>query len=313
MQHERYLAIIIVVAQQVMACSRDQKAVPAGSSPPASASASDHRHVDSGKITISLSATDTEKYRQFMSGKKLTDEISYKSPDLDTAQVVDTILISKALALGGLDPDFEFVNIPNSERERAMVVSGEVTVPGTSQWDWWADANATAVFKSAVVVPNGSFEKGLYTTKERASAIVVETTKDLANLTCVSNRNWRVDWKTLSRLAFKRLETAPNTESMFKMVDGGHADLTVQSFSGKPDLSITVAGITLYPIKGWKVLLDGSRHYVVSKKNPHGAVAFAALQKGLAIMNQSGELARALTESGFFNVDVKNWKSIQPQ
>jgi hypothetical protein len=49
------------------------------------------------------------------------------------------------------------------------------------------------------------------------------------------------------------------------------------------------------------------------EKNPHGAVAFAALQKGLAIMNQSGELARALTESGFFNVDVKNWKSIQPQ
>jgi hypothetical protein len=76
-------------------------------------------------------------------------------------------------------------------------------------------------------------------------------------------------------------------------------------------MSITVGGITLYPIKGWKILLNGSRHYVVSKKNPHGAAAFEALQKGLATMKQSDEVARALTESGFFNVNVETWKSIQ--
>jgi hypothetical protein len=267
--------------------------------------------VDSGKVKLSLSATDTAKFRHFMADKKITDRITYKSPDLDTAQVIDTILISKALTLGGMDADLEFTKIPNSERERAMVLAGDVAIAGTSQWDWWADENKDVIYKSDVVVPNGSFEKGLYTTEARVNSIVLNSTADLANVICVTNKIWRVDWTTLSRLHFKHLDAAPNTETMFKMVNGGHADLTIQSFSGLPDMSITVSGITLYPIKGWKVLLDGSRHYVVSKKNPHGARVFEALQKGLSVMKQTDEVARALTESGFFNVNVKNWKSIQ--
>ncbi|MGC4065155.1 MAG: hypothetical protein QM784_11015 [Polyangiaceae bacterium] len=265
----------------------------------------------SGKVRLSLSATDTEKYLRFISGKQLTGRLSYASPDLDTAQALDAVLIAKALVLGGVSADFEFAKIPNSERERAMVLAGDVTVAGTSQWDFWADENAADVFKSDEVVPNGAFEKGLYTTRERADDLVLDTPTDLSRYSCVTNKSWRVDWNTLSRLGFKSLQAAPNTETMFKMVQGGHADLTVQSFSGLPDMSITVGGITLYPIKGWKVLLNGSRHYVVSKKNPLGASTFAALQKGLAQMKQVDEVSRALTESGFFNVNVRDWKSIQ--
>jgi hypothetical protein len=210
-----------------------------------------------------------------------------------------------------MSADFEFAKIPNSERERAMVLSGDVTVAGTSQWDWWADENAADVYKSDVVVPNGGFEKGLYATKDRADSLTIGNQADLARYTCVTNKSWRVDWNTLTRVGFKSVQAAPNTETMFKMVQGGHADLTVQSFSGLPDMSITVGGITLYPVKGWKVLLNGSRHYVVSKKHPLGAATFAALQKGLERMKQTDEVSRALRESGFFNVNVRDWKSIQ--
>jgi hypothetical protein len=267
----------------------------------------------SNKPRLSLSATDRAKFQHFMSNKQLTEKIVYKSPDLDTAQVIDTILIAKALTLGGMVADFDFVKIPNSARERAMVVSGDVTIPGTSQWDWWADENSAEIYKSDEVVANGSFEKGLYTTKERAESIQINSSADLAKYVCVSNKSWRVDWNTLARLPFKQLADAPSTESMFRMVDGGHADLTVQSFSGTPDMSIAMSGITLYPIKGWKVPLNGSRHYVVSKKDPKGAAVFESLQRGLAVMRQTNEVARALTESGFYNVNVKNWKSVQPQ
>jgi len=267
----------------------------------------------SNKPRVSLSATDQAKFQHFMSNRRITEKITYKSPDLDTAQVIDTILIAKALTLGGMDATFDFVKIPNSARERAMLLSGDVTVAGTSQWDWWADENSAEVYKSDEVVPNGSFEKGLYTTKERAESTQINSSADLAKYVCVSNKSWRVDWSTLAGLPFKQLADAPSTESMFKMVAGGHADLTVQSFSGTPDMSITMSGITLYPIKGWKVPLNGSRHYVVSKKNPKGAAVFESLQKGLAVMRQTNEVARALTESGFYNVNVKNWKSIRPQ
>jgi hypothetical protein len=312
MQRVITLAGVVIAAQIALGCSTSTEDGAGGSQSVKTGSPKTTR-VDSGKIRVSLSATDTAKYRHFMADKKLTDKTTYRSPDLDTAQVLDTVLIAKAITLGGGNADFEFAKIPNSERERAMVLSGDVTIAGTSQWDWWADENADAVYKSDVVVPNGAFEKGLYTTKLRADSLAIKTQEDLASFSCVSNKSWRVDWNTLSRLKFKSLEAAPNTETMFKMVDGGHADLTVQSFSGTQDMSITVAGITLYPVKGWKILLNGSRHYVVSKKNPHGKSAFEALQKGLAIMKQSDEVVRALTESGFFNVNVKDWKSIHSQ
>lgn len=311
MQRVITLVQALLVAQLVFACSNPQDNSTVGRRLEKTASKPAPRRTDSGKLRLSLSATDTAKYLRFMSGKQITDKINYKSTDLDTAQALDAVLIAKAITLGGMSADFEFAKIPNSERERAMVLAGDVTVAGTSQWDWWVDENKDAVYKSDVVVANGSFEKGLYTTQERAGAMAITAQADLANLSCVSNKSWRVDWDTLSRVGFKSVQSAPNTEAMFKMVQGAHADMTVQSFSGLPDMSITVSGITLYPIKGWKVLLNGSRHYVVSKKNPQGAAVFAALQKGLAIMKETDEVARALTESGFFNVNVKDWKTIQ--
>jgi len=313
MQEAHTLVKLVTLLFLACGCTNPQEGLATGSSPVKIENKNAVRRVDSGKIRLSLSATDTAKFLHFMSDKKITERISYKSPDLDTAQVIDTVLISKALTLGGLSADFEFAKIPNSERERAMVLSGDVTIAGTSQWDWWADENREAVYKSDVVVPNGSFEKGLYVKMENLATFSISSPQDIAKFNCVSNKVWRVDWTTLSGLGFKNLQSAPNTESMFKMVAGGHADLTVQSFSGLPDMSITLGGITLYPITGWKVLLNGSRHYVVSKKNAHGAATFEALQKGLAIMRQSDEVVRALTESGFFNVNVKKWKPIQAE
>ena len=41
------------------------------------------------------------------------------------------------------------------------------------------------------------------------------------------------------------------------------------------------------------------------------ATTFAALQRGLERRKQADKLSRALTESGFFNVNVRDWRSIQ--
>lgn len=262
-------------------------------------------------IRISLAPEDKIKYLHFMEGRNIEDRISYTSPDLDSSPVIDMILINKALTLGGLSYTVSIVEVPNTERERAMVLEGIIDITGTSEWGWWADENEGAVYKSDVIVPDGFFEKGLYTTKDKAATLSITTVKDLSVYTCVSNENWKVDWKTLSVLGFKSLQSAPTIDAMFRMVTVGRADLTVQSFSGLPDLSITSGLVTLYPIRGWKVLLSGSRHYVVSKASPHGALIFAALQKGIALMRKSGEIDRALREAGFINQGVRDWKELQ--
>jgi len=266
---------------------------------------------DPMKVKISLTASDKAKFLHFTEGKTLTDKFSYRSADLDSAPVLDSVLIGKALQLGGLNFTFEFVEVPNSERERNMVKDGEVVVAGTSQWDFWTEENQDKVYKSDVVVPNGSFEKGLYTTKERLAKLSVKGVKDLAAISCASSSNWRVDWKTLQGLHFLKLDDSATRTTMFKLVGAGRIDTTLQSFSGTPDMSIVDTGITLVPIPGVKVLLNGARHYVVSKVNPDGAKVFEALQKGLALMKKDNEINRALTETGFFNPNVKSWATLQ--
>ena len=220
------------------------------------------------------------------------------------------VLIRRALTLGGLEPNFVFVDVPNSERERKAVLSGEVVMAGTSQWESFCDENTAVLYKSSVVIPNGSFEKGLYTTKEKTEKFSVQSVKDLAAITACSSSTWKIDWATLSALGFKSLTSSPNIPTMFRIVQAGRVDVTVQSFSGNPDLSVSSEGITLYPIPGVKILLKGSRHYVVSKSNPNGKGVFEALQKGLSTMTQNNEIQRALLESGFFNKSVTNWKTL---
>lgn len=262
-------------------------------------------------VKISLTAVDKAKYVHFMAGKNILDRLSYQSSDLDSSPVLDTVLIQKALTLGGYSPQIVVVDVPNSERERVMVVAGDIDMAGTSQWDFFCEENKDKIYASDVVIPNGAFEKGIYTTKDKASNLNVKSIKDLGGLTCVSTSNWRVDWKTLKTLGFKTLNDAPSRDTMFKMVAAGRVDLTVQSFSNNPDMSISVGDATLFPVKGVKVVLLGTRHYVISKSVPNAKAIYDALQKGLAQMKKDNEVNRALIESGFYNAAVKNWKILQ--
>lgn len=262
-------------------------------------------------VKIGLTSQDQEKYLRFMKGKLITGRLSFHSPDLDSSPVLDTILINRALTLGGLHFLLTLVEIPNSERERAMVLSGVIALAGTSQWDFFVDENKDSLYQSEVIVPDGSFEKGLYTTKEKRSTFKVRTVGDLTSLTCVTNSNWLVDWRTVTALGFKKVEDTPTVAGMFRLVAGGRADVTVQSFSGNPDLSIASEGITLFPVVAVKVLLKGARYFVVSKKAPQSREIFESLQRGLVIMKKSDEINRALVETGFRNPAVRDWRTLR--
>jgi hypothetical protein len=65
-------------------------------------------------------------------------------------------------------------------------------------------------------------------------------------------------------------------------------------------------------IEGYKIALQDSRHFVVSKKHPLGKQTFDALQKGLKQLRQSGYIERAYRECGFLNPSVDTWQEIKP-
>ena len=260
------------------------------------------------KLAMAMPENEAQKLREFIKDKNLLDRFSYASPLLDSEQVMEGVLVLRALALAGLPAELQISNAPNTARGREMVKNGEVVIQGSTDWSTWADEFKDRVYKSSLIIPNGQFQKGFYTTPEKAASIKIKTAKDLATLQVVSNSNWVVDWATLQKFKLKSLSSTASRTSMFNMIAHGHGDCTVQTFSSRPDLAITDGGVTLFPVKGVKVALSGTRYFMVSRIHPDGKKVYEALEKGLAIMmKKDDEVQRALRESGFLNNAIRDW------
>lgn len=259
-------------------------------------------------IKVPITELDRVKIEAFINGRDIRKINSYASRHLDSGVLVEQVLFRKALLLGGLDASFDDYLVPNSARARADAKDGVVVGGGMADWHVYALLSPNDYYESDPVVPDGSYEKGLFTTLAKQKNLRVNSPGDLGKLSMVSSNTWLVDWAALKEYKFAALYSAPTKAMQFKMVEGGRADFTLQDFAGTPDLSIKEEGITLYPVPGVKIGLFGARHYLISKKHPDGATLFAALQKGLAMMQKSGEIKRALTECGFYNQATANWK-----
>lgn len=67
------------------------------------------------------------------------------------------------------------------------------------------------------------------------------------------------------------------------------------------------------PVQGLKVKLAGSRGWAVSLTHPAGVEAYAAIEKGLAVLRDEGVIVRAYRGSGVINERVADWKVLNPE
>ena len=258
-------------------------------------------------IKSAITAIEKQKVDAFMNGRSALEINSYNSPHLDSIAPVEHVLFRRAVLLGGLDAVFEDFVVPNSARARASVFNGTALGAGGAQWHVYHQELKDHVLESDVVIAQGVYEKGLYVAKDRRNRFSIKSRDDLKKLSAVTDKNWDVDWATLSALNLASLYSAPTRASQFKMIEAGRADFTLQDFSSSPELAIEEHGVRLYPIPGVKISLVGTRHFFINKDLPHGRAVFDALQKGLRILKQRGEIDRALTESGIINKAVADW------
>ena len=241
-------------------------------------------------------------------GKTAEDITDLKSPHADR-HVAALVIIRQAMLAGGLPVDFQMIEVPNSAREKLLVQSGSAVI---SSQDLFSVAFPPGVFMSSPVIPQGSFVKGVYGLADNADLRKVQSLEQLRSFSAVSYSEWKVDWLTLNEFNLDRLASATTEEAMFKLVAHRNIDFTLCEFPPSEDLSVTVAGITLHPIPDLVVVLKGSRHFMVSKKHPDGPRVFEALQRGLAILHRDGRIARYLTDVGFYNSAVAEWKVLNP-
>ena len=260
-------------------------------------------------ISIAATKRSIDNFEQFTQGKVAANIDHFDSKPC-TRQVVDILLVLKALKIAGF-PDVRvvFKEVPNSARERAAVKSGMVVLGENDHWDMNFD---DSVFMTDPIVMNGEFEKGIYIDPKPSNyeLLYVNSLESLRNYTAVMVATWYVDWKTLEQMGIKNLEDAATAEGIFRMLHADRARFTLYEFSAEEDFSRTVAGIRLIPIPGIKVGLSGSRHLMISKIHPKGETVYHAVQKGLKELRKSGVIQRALTECGFLERRVADWKKI---
>lgn len=261
-------------------------------------------------LSLPVEADIMMRYESFLEEKGVPPvEITDLKSEFTNRHVADLIIIQQALHAAGLPVQIDFIEIPNSARERMMVRNGDVVMSGQ---ELFSLAITDDVFMSSAIIPKGAFVKGVYGMKQNALLKTVTSLDELQQFRAVSSTAWKVDWLTLKEMNLKELRNVPRGEMMFILVANRKADFALLEFSANEDMSTTLGDVTLYPVPGVKVGLVDSRHFTVSKLHPDGPKVYEALEKGLAVLRERGVIDKYFRQVGFYNEAVKDWTLINP-
>jgi hypothetical protein len=221
--------------------------------------------------------------------------------------VVDMIIAQQALKLGEFNYHFNYAAGKVNFRNTRLLQTGKLLISFDSYWLSDAKAINDSVYISDAVIRNGEYIAGIYTSPKNAAVLAIKTLTDLKKFTAVSTPKWRTDWATLSSLPLKKLLRNDEWLSMARMVDIGWVDFILMPFNSTKDQGFTMDKIALIPVKNVAIVLNDSRHFVISKKHSQGAEAFKAIDIGLAKLRQQGAITKAYQQAGFF-VDLSHIK-----
>ncbi|QLG89319.1 hypothetical protein HQ393_14290 [Chitinibacter bivalviorum] len=242
-------------------------------------------------------------YQRLVAERKVEDIRDYRGAG-SRRDTVEVILFQQALRLGGYQQRIQFVPVDSYQRNLVEVENGRVLATATTVWA--ADVKDSAAKKSNAMIQDGEYVVGFYVAASNR-ALQSADLKRLQTLSAVSNQNWKNDLAVLDSLDIRRIQTAPTFPMIAKMVAAGHGDFTLASFKSAPDMRYEIDGVRLLPVRGLKVAMPGSRHFLVAP-SPEGERLRAALDKGIMQLRQEGRIRRAYTDAGFFNSKVESWR-----
>jgi hypothetical protein len=227
-----------------------------------------------------------------------------------TRPVVDLVLELQALKAGGLDFDFELVRTLRYDLSVKEVFEGRADLSAETIWDSEIPTGAPTLLKTASVIQDGEFVKGIYVLPTRSDMLKITSIGELRSHIGIVVGGWSVDTHTLEKMNINQLVRAVVPAVSFRQMMAGKADFTLYEFSANPDMSVEAGGVRLVPVPNCKVALAGSRSWVVSKNGASAQEIYQALNAGLAILRNNGTIERAFRESGFFDPRVNDWKRL---
>jgi len=253
---------------------------------------------DVNKIQIYVRDDVYEDYKRFLNGRNL-EEISDFSGQYIRRDVVDMILAQQALALGGFRKEFEYQTGNVNFRNTKLLEQGKLLLSMDSYWLEDAKSMSDAVYISEPLIKRGEYYAGVFYSPNNKKMQQLNSYAQLSEYTSVSTPRWRTDWETLHSMPLQKLFVEHEWISQARMVSMAWADFMLMPLMPSLKNEFNLEGIKLVAHPRLVVLLDGSRHLVVSKNHPYGVEAFKALQEGLKILNERGMIIKAYTQAGF--------------
>lgn len=257
-------------------------------------------------LTIYIRDDVYQDYLAFLNGRDVL-ELTDFSGSFMRRDVADMVLLQQALKLGGFHQSFQYLPGKVNFRNTKMLENGELLLSFDTYWLSDTAKLSDKVYISSPIVKRGQYMAGIYASPKNSKVFAIKKLDDLKQLTAVSTPKWHTDWATLSALPLKELIREDEWLSQARMVHMQWVDFMLMPFYPSTDGSFVLEQIRLQLVPGLAVLLDDSRHFVISKQHPQGKQAYIALNKGLALLEQQGRIEQLYSQAGFF-IDQKKYK-----
>lgn len=272
------------------------------------------RATESEPFSIRIKANVLAEFRQLIPEArqdliKSLEPVEY-SHSHAAREMAETQIVLRALAIGNYSRSLELLPmVSDYQSQLDHLLSGKVAMVIDSVWRKDAEALSDRIFMTEPVFLPGQYHAGFYTHPETL-ALLPESGLDFSKLSAISNHSWSADWQLLTQLKLARLEHVETWPVTFKAVYYRKVDFMLAPFSYNPGLELNWHNMVLVPIEGYKASFSDSRHFLIGKSRPGSKTFSEALNKGLRVMRNSGEIERIFTESGIFNSQVKTWQAL---
>lgn len=249
-------------------------------------------------------------YELFLRGRR-PPEIVPNGP-LPRRDVLEMIVLLQALRAGGVSDPVEYVVSPSLERHVALLKSGGVALSAAMINLADLDSEVDIVREIDFDSGGGSQVVGLYTSSINSAAMAASSLEDVLELSAVSNKAWRADWRALEAVDLKDLVSVSDWATMCRIVALGRVDFLIAPFrlDGK-DYIETAAG-RLQLMKGFGLVLSSERRFVVSSQHERQSDLHEALKRGFVVLEQDDFWIAALKKASASPVGTTGLTIINP-
>ena len=203
------------------------------------------------KVPISVESDIYDFAKQLIGEKNVHTIDNFKHPSC-LRDVVEFVVVQKAIKLGGLDIEFDYVPGDYDARNIRLIQHGLLLISFDTIWLNEAQNYKEDVYISDPIVRNGEFYAGIYVAADKVRDLKPKLKHGLQHFSFVTSDAWYTDVKTLTSLQIKNLVIESDWLVMAKMVSKSWIDAMLAPFQSKQPFEFKGKGYHIRAIDGYK-------------------------------------------------------------